>query len=58
MKLLGGHLAPLRGFVILEINVIGPISEQQYMGGALAKPFWKVSFAKKTMAATRGIEED
>ena len=37
MKPLGGYLSPLRGFFILEIKVIGPITEQQYMSCACAK---------------------
>lgn len=37
MKPLGGCLSPLRGFFILEIKVIGPITEQQFMSCAFAK---------------------
>ena len=37
MKPPGGYLAPLRGFLILEIKVIGPITEQRYRGCAFAK---------------------
>jgi len=37
MKPPGGYLAPLRGFLIPLIKVIGPITEQHYSGCALAK---------------------
>jgi Uma2 family endonuclease len=37
MKPPGGYHPPLRGFVILEIKVIGPITEQPDMGCAFAK---------------------